>query len=187
MKKVISLLCAVVIFCMVLAGCEGNSTPAVSVTPVELFEKVWAAYPEAKEFPVAGGDMDHANMEKPDVYDINANKDGFVSTFVVPEDFCAEITGDVITAMHMMNANTFCAAMMNIKDGSKAADLAESYKAAIKNNQWMCGMPEQFIVLGAGDLMVIAFGEADLIRSFKDMCVISEPALTVLADAPVEV
>lgn len=190
MKKVISLICAVMLLCsvFVFTGCgenqNGNDIKA-SIKPADLFSKVWSLYTDDELFPVAGGDMDHANMEAPDVFDINTNKEAFVSSFVVGDDILSAIEGDVITAQHMMNINTFSSAMFNVKDANQIANLAESYNKGIQANHWMCGMPDTVIVLSSGDLMIIAFGKDDLVQTFKSKCISAESTVQVVIEAPI--
>ncbi len=192
MKKTVGIICtfALLFVSLFAAGCGkdgGEKAPAGSkeVNPSELFEKVWASYGEEDFFPMAGGDFDKQNMEKPDVYDIEAYKDAFTSTFLVTDDMQAEITGDVITAMHMMNANTFCSAMYKVKDASKIATMADTYKAAVQGNMWMCGFPDTLVVLSDGDVMIIAYGEDSIIQTFKNKCTQADSDVKLVIEAPV--
>lgn len=192
MKKTIGLLCALslVLSCLFVAGCGksgDDKKPAGSkdVNPKEFFEKVWATYGEDDFFPMAGGDFDKQNMENPDVYDIDTYKDAFTGTFLVTEEMQAEITGDVITAMHMMNANTFSGAMFKVKDASKIASLAETYKSAVQGNLWMCGFPDTLVVLSNGDVMIVAFGEDSIVQTFKDKCTQADSDVKLIIEAPV--
>lgn len=190
MKKFVSAVLAIVtvVSMAALSACGGKdpkpAEPAVSVKPVEYFQAVWGDYKDDEMFPMAGGDFDTANMEQPDVFDIEKNKDAFVSTFLVPEDVLGEITGEVATAQHMMNANTFCAAMFTVKDAGKLQTLAESHKKAVQGNQWMCGMPDTLVVLSAGDCMIVGFGADDLVKTFKDKCTGAKTPAGLILEAP---
>lgn len=197
MKKLISvLIIATMMISIFAAGCgdtagdngtgsaTDNGSVSATVSATDFYNSVWALYSEDEMYPMAGGDFDHANMEKPDVYDIVANKDAFVSTYLVPEDIYTEITGDVITAVHMMNVNTFCSAVFNVKDASKITALADAYKKAVQSNMWMCGMPDTVVVIAVGDLMAVAYGEDSLVKTFVDKCTSANAGAKVLVEAP---
>lgn len=189
MKRNRLLLLVTLVVATVFLGACGEKKPAMqpgtdaSVSPLDLFQKVWSSFGDDEKFPMAGGDFSKANMENPDVYDVAANKDSFISTFLVSEDMLSSITGDVVTGMHMMNSNTFCGAMFKLTDASKASDFAESYKKAVQGNQWMCGFPDTVVVLSCGDVIVIAYGEDSIIKSFKDKCTQADCKLIIEAPA----
>ena len=62
--------------------------------------------------------------------------------------------------MHGMNANTFTAGAFVLKaDADKEAFIASATES-VKNNRWMCGTPEKFVVITVGDVIITAFGHA---------------------------
>jgi len=123
-------------------------------------------------------------MDAPDKFDVAANRDTFVYTFLVPDEMVDQIDGDVISAMHMMNTNTFCSAMFALKDASDADSFAESYKQAVQGNEWMCGFPDTVVVLSCNNVIIIAYGEDEMIQTFKNKCTALNGDMKILVEAP---
>lgn len=190
--KSVIIVMATLLSLMALTACGGktnapaNNDRKPSPQPLEFFQTVWGAYSEDEMFPIAGGDFDHANMEQPDAYDIEKNKEAFMATFLLDDSMMAELNGDAATAQHMMNINTFCAAMVGCKDATKVKELAETYNKIIQANQWMCGHPDTVVVLQNGNLLIVAYGEDSLVQSFKKHCTEVEDPAQLIIEAPVE-
>ena len=186
MKKNIHVLTLILtmIFLFSLLGCGKVTGEGKAVNVSELFNGVWNLYSDDEKFPVAGGDFDHANMEAPDIFDIVANKEAFTATYLVSGEMLADIDGEVVTLQHMMNTNTFCAAMFNISDSSKISSYAEEYKKIVQGNQWMCGMPDTVVVMAVDNAMIISYGEDETVRDFMNKCTSYDPNITVIINAP---
>lgn len=190
MKRILSLLCAAVMLVSVVAltGCdkkEEETTESVKeISPIELFKTVWNSYGEEDLFPIAGGDFDHSNMEAPDAFDIVTNKADLYYSFLINDEIYEEIQGDAATVRHMMNTNTFCAAMFKVGDTSKINGLAEAYKSSVQSNMWMCGMPDTVVVLSVGDVMIVAYGADEIVDTFKAKCIEADKDIKVLVEAP---
>ena len=69
----------------------------------------------------------------------------------------------------MMMANNFTAAAYHITDAANVDAAIAELKDATLNNQWMCGMPETFIVVKVGDsYLVSVFGNGQVVDAFKN-------------------
>ena len=184
MKKFISLLLCGALCAGIFAGCgkaDTNPTtaPAESTTtaPTEQTETV-ASYESAQalleavhagmkeEFPAAGGDEAH-DTEGAGSFDISAYGESFQYQILVDESLVALVKPQAATLLHMMNTNTFCAAAMQLAEGSDAASFAEQYKTLVQSHHWMCGFPDTVVVLSLGDYVLTAYGHDDLIQDFK--------------------
>ena len=178
MKKIISMLLVLVMALGLLAACgEKTETPEgpkveVPATALEILEKTYGKYTEdEKAFPVAGGAGDNMNWEGPGKVDMAANGADLSYIVYVPEAEVANLT-DAATMQHAMNANTFTAAALRVKEGTDAKAFAKTMKDAILGTQWMCGFPEKLIVaVVGGEYVVVAFGldneETPLISTFE--------------------
>lgn len=197
MKRMLCLLLALAMAfaLMTFTGCSKTESSAGQTTSAsetvfssskELYTAIWESYEEDEKFSVAGGDYDHANMEAPDTFDIQAHTEDFQTIVLVPDNMLTELDNDVTTLQNMMNTNTFSSAVMKLKDASKAAELAEQYKTAVQGTVWMCGFPDTVVVLSAGDYLITAYGEDEAIQTFKDKCTASDIGATLLVEAPAE-
>lgn len=154
-----------------LAACgakEEPKAPEVNIADaLELMNTVWAGYEDADKFPAAGGDFTEENavMDGPGKFGLE-DADYVLSMFCLPAD-CIGMVADGASLFHMMNTNTFTAAAFHVKNADDAAKLAEAVRNSIKDNQWMCGIPDKLVVMTVGNYVVSAFGEEELINTFK--------------------
>ena len=180
-KKIVLLMCTVLM--MVLVGCgqtnagqsndtetsDGDTTETVSVDAVDsadLLTKVWNTYEEADKFPIGGGDYENMVMDTVGAFDVTKTED-LDSLLGMPAAGAAMID-DAASMMHMMNANTFTAGAYHLTDASNQQALADALKDNIMNRQWMCGFPDTLLIASVGgEYMVSAFGNAEIIETFK--------------------
>ncbi|MBE6969301.1 MAG: bacteriocin transport accessory protein [Ruminococcaceae bacterium] len=168
MKKFIVLcLCAVLLLSLCACGKEKENEvqEVVIENPVALLDTVWQSYAEEEKFPCAGGDLDHANMEGPGEYAVNS-AEALDASFGIPAADAASVT-EAASLMHMMNLNTFTAGAFRLAGGTDAAAFAENVKANVLQRQWICGFPDTLVIIGVGDYVVSAFGEAGIMETFK--------------------
>ena len=179
MKKKIALLMCTVLMLTVI-GC-GNSndvaednnaenTPVVETVnvadSVELLTNVWNTYEEADKFPIGGGDYENMVMDTVGAFDVTKTED-LDSLLGMPAAGAAMID-DAASMMHMMNANTFTAGAYHLTDASNEQELADLLKDNIMNRQWMCGFPDTLLIASVGgEYMVSAFGNAEIMETFK--------------------
>ncbi|MBQ8663975.1 MAG: hypothetical protein IJ471_08965 [Eubacterium sp.] len=172
MKKLIALTLAVVCI-FAFAGCGSTNAPeggnaADGSTPAyasaeEVLTKVWGAYAEDEKFPAWGSNAETMVDGAPGAFDVS-NTDELTASLVVPADLADNID-DAANLMHGMNLNMFTAAVFHVDDASAFID---PYIDNLKANQWMCGAPEKYVIIDAGDgYVVTAFGAADLMETFE--------------------
>lgn len=144
---------------------QNNQTSSIE-SPLALLTKVWDSYAEDDMFPAAGGDYSEENnvMGAPGNFGV-ADVDNLDAMLGLPQSSAASIDA-AASLVHMMNLNTFTCGAFHTKDGNTKA-LADALKDNIMNRQWVCGFPETLVVISVDDYVVSAFGNADLIETFK--------------------
>ena len=142
-----------------------TDAPAVD-TPVaesalEILNKVWASFAEEEKFMAAGGFGDNMNWEGAgSIPTDNEEALGAAQAYFVMDAETVAMADEIAHLMHGMNANTFTAGVFHLKaDADKDAFIA-SVTESVKNNHWMCGSPEKFVVITVGDYIITVFGHA---------------------------
>ena len=191
MKKLTSMILTGLLCLGLLAGCGGNTAPT---TPSETTQPT-AQYASAldlltaiasgmtEEFPAAGGDEAH-DTEGAGAYDIGTYGESFQYQILVDQALMDMVEPQAATLMHMMNTNTFCSAVMELKDGQDAESFAKAYQTLVQSNHWMCGFPDTMLVLRQGSYVITAYGADDLIQDFKNSALALGAEL--LVEAPAE-
>lgn len=171
MKKILSLLLAITMVTAMAAGCantktDGNDTP-VAESALEILQTVWGKFSDDEKFPVYGGDSANMVDGAPGDFSIT-DTDGLRYNLMVPEAQLANID-QAASMIHGMMVNNFTCGVFRLKEGTDAAVFADAMKDAFKNNQWLCGQPEQLLVavLGAGYVLA-AFGLEEALTAFRD-------------------
>ena len=170
MKKIITfMLAAAMIFS--LAGCgsaKNENTESTEFASSEaLLTSITETFKEDEQFPIGGGDFDNQVMDKPGKFDVS-KVDEMEAMLGLPVEQAEKIDG-AASMVHMMNANTFTGAAYHLADGTKATEFAEAVKESIMKKQWLCGMPDQLVIIDGGNGYVItAFGAEDIVGMFKD-------------------
>ena len=172
MKKIIAMiLAAVCIFAF--AGCDSSNsdTPAADsqaatyADATEVLTKVWDTYADDEKFASWGGNAENMVDGAPGTFDL-AMTDELTANLVLSADLAATID-DAATLMHGMNLNTFTAAAVHTSEDATA--FADAYAEGLAANQWMCGIPENYVIIDAGNgYVVTAFGAADLMATFEE-------------------
>ncbi len=166
-----------------ISGSASSNTETESADSVSILEKVWGTYSEDEKFPVAGGDFSVANMEGPGKYNIDDpdaidHALGFPSAEIDKIDDAASLT-------HMMNTNTFTCGVYHFKNTDDVTITATSIKDNIMKRQWMCGFPDKLVIINIGDYIVSAFGNEDLVNTFKTKVTGSYPSATIISEDPI--
>ena len=157
-----------------------ESKPAASASnAVELLSKVWKAYGEAELFP-AGYMDEEGNMIDGPAKISTADGEVLDSLLGVPADKAGSIDNASIM-MHMMNANTFTGGAFKTSD---AKGLSTAIKDNLVNRQWMCGFPDTLVTIQVGDYLISAFGNAELIETFKTKVTKTYSNAKVLCEEP---
>lgn len=173
MKKLIALLLALAMVTAMFVACGknddkgGNDAAGAQITAdaVTVLKSIWEKYPEDQKFPVYGGDganmVDNAPAAFTDMESLN-------SMLIVPEDQQESFT-EVASLFHGMMLNNFSCGVFKMAEGVDAAAFADTMYDAVKNNQWMCGFPEQVVIatVDGGAYVLVAFGLGDVIETLQ--------------------
>ena len=135
-------------------------------TALEVLEKTWEKYGEDEMFFAIGGMTDDgapaADNAPGNV--VLSPSDYLQYNLLVPAEN-VELVTDCASIMHAMNANTFTCGAYKVTD---ADAFVTAMQTAIQNNQWMCGFPETLLVMNVGGVIVIAFGNGEVVSTFQN-------------------
>lgn len=155
---------------------EDTSAPSEETASLKIMNDIWALYTEENKPFVMGGDFEHIVDNAPGNFDLT-DPTALMGVLYVPEDQLANID-EAATAMHAMMANNFTAGVMHVT--GDAAAFANTMVDTLKNNHWMCGIPETLVVAVInGEYVLTGFGAADM------MSVFATNLTTAYADAQV--
>ena len=172
MKKIVAfMLVAAMLLSVTACGGKANTETTKDDTEgktcVDILNDVWAAFPKNKQFAVSGGDYDHMVDGAAGAVDVTNVEvlDGFLG---FPAD-SAGMIDEGACLIHMMNQNTFTAAVYHVTAADDVETVADAVKENILNRQWMCGFPDDLVVYRVGEnFLAAAFGKEDNIDEFED-------------------
>lgn len=171
MKKTKIVISAVLAALMMLSLCACGEKKNEAAVPeisdsLELMETVWNAYSDNEKFPAVGGDYSEDNMktDAPGKFGVE-DKQSLSYLLCVPESGAALID-DAASLVHMMNTNTFTAGVFRCADSADTAELAKLIGTEIENRQWICGMPDKFVIYSVGNYVVSVFGADEIVDTF---------------------
>ena len=186
MKKIVSLL-LVAMLAIFMVGCGSDNNESQGQVDVadaqELLQKVWDNYADDEKFAAMGGDADNTNTEGPGKFGVEDGNSLDV-TLGFPAASAAKID-DAASLMHMMNANTFTCGAFHVVEGEDAAAVSEEIKENIKNRQWMCGFPDELVIVTVDNYVVSFFGASDLIDIFQANLQEVYPGAEVICEEPI--
>lgn len=165
---------------------QSEESESVSIADgVELLTTVWDSYDEADKFPVMGGDTTEGNMntEGPGQYGLEDTA-ALDSTLGFPAAAIDQIDS-AASLMHMMNANTFTCGAYHVTDEADMDKLADTIKENILNRQWMCGFPDQLIIVKVDRYLVAFFGEKGITDTFKTKLMAAYPSAQIVSETPI--
>ena len=181
MKRIISM-ALILTMCLAFAGC-GEKKQEATVAPLTLLETVWSSYEESELFPIAGGDINQAVMDAPGAFSLEDTENlDYTLGFPAAE---ADKIDDAASVQHMMNANTFTCGAYHVADRANVTAVAQSVKENIAQRQWMCGFPETLLIVSVGDTLVSAFGNGELIETFKTKLQTAYPDAVIITEEPI--
>ena len=188
MKKAIALTMALAMMLTLFAGC-GKSEPVetapaqqLPASALEILETVWANYADDEKFAIIGGNIEANIMDAPGNYDLTY-AENMTWNLLVPADRIGDVA-EAASMIHMMNANNFTCGVFHVT--GNANDFAKAMADAVKNNQWMCGMPETMNVsVIGGEYVLMAFGINDAMNPFTAKLAEAYPAAETVASGPV--
>jgi len=173
MKKFVSVMMALTLVLSLFAGC-GSKTPEKTpenapASSLEVLETIWNLHGENEKFSVYGGNpkenFEENTMDKPDAYDLADENISF--NLLIPADQLANVD-DVASMTHMMNANSFNAAVYHLVEGADVQSFTEAMYQAVSGNMWMCGMPDRVIVAAiTSEYVLVVYGVNDAMTPFE--------------------
>ena len=172
MKKIIALLLA----CFMVMGMAACGTAADSkettetkveapASALEVLENIWAKYADEEKFFAMGGfklDAEGIPVTVDGAPGKVEDNDYLNYTLLVPAE---QTVTEAASLMHAMNANTFTGAAYKVSD---VQAFASAMQSAVQNNQWMCGFPEQLLIANVGGVVVVAFGNGEIMTTFQN-------------------
>ena len=154
---------------------EENKKEEISITDAnEILTTVWDKFEDEDsdgnmyndKFAIIGGHFENPVDNAPGKYDVAMAED-LEFQLCVPQDAIAKID-DAAAMIHMMNANTFTAGAFHVTEAADMDAFVSEVKERTVGNQWMCGFPDQLLIVTIGDNYVVsAFGNADTMKEFK--------------------
>jgi len=171
-----------------LAGCgaQGQKPEETQGAQIEdaltLLNTVWDSYAEEEKFPAAGGDFSEENMntQGPGKFSLE-DAQSLDSVLGLPQE-AAGMVDDAASVMHMLNANTFTCGAFRTAEGADTAELVKALEESIMNRQWMCGFPDKLVILEIGGYVVSAFGNEELIDTFRDKTTAAYPEAELVCE-----
>ena len=149
-------------------GTENTTdTPDEPETPetsaLDILNTIWNSYADDEKFAIIGGsDM---TMNAPGVLD-HTDTQTMSNSYYIPEANVSMVD-DAASMIHMMNTNTFTGGIYHIADSSNIADFASAVKDSILGAQWICGFPDELLIISVDDYVIVAFGATELIDTFS--------------------
>lgn len=173
MKKILAMFMTIVMIAGFAAcGSEGNEGNAGSKenieSPTALLTAVWDTYGEDDKFPTMGGGGSETAEYVPGAPGkfVTDSSEMLDYTLGLPAASASKID-DAASLIHMMNANTFTCGAFHVTKADDVKAVADSLKENILQRQWMCGFPDKLIVVTVDDYVVSAFGNEEMINTFK--------------------
>lgn len=169
MKKFVSVLLAMMLVLGCFAACGTKAPANIPGSSLEVLENIWNQFGENERFPVYGGNakenFEDNTMDKPDFYDLADENISF--NLLIPADQVANVD-EVASMTHMMNANSFTAAVYHLTGGTDAQAFSEAMYQAVSGNMWICGMPDRVIVAAISpEHVLVVYGVKDAINPFE--------------------
>lgn len=167
---------------LLLTGCGGKKTQQTDNGPAsahEVLQTVWNSFSDEEKFPVYGGDSANMVDGAPGNFDI-ADTEGLRYNLLVPEAHLSSVA-QAASMIHGMMVNNFTCGVFRLTEGTSAKAFADAMAQSYKNNQWLCGTPEQMLIATIGDSCVVsAFGLTDVLSVFQGKLSAAYPNVQVL-------
>lgn len=192
MKRFLSwILTAAMVFSLTACGGKesgkgsGEEAGAEIADALTLLNTIWDSYGEDDKFPAMGGDFSEENMVNgaPGNYGIE-DAAMLDNTLGLPAASATMVDG-AASLMHMMNANTFTCGAFHVSSSDNVSAVADSLRENILQRQWMCGFPDKLIVITVGDYVISAFGNEEIIDTFKTRTMSAYDSAELVYEEPV--
>ena len=184
MKKIVAALLALTLT-VGLAACGNQTTTPDTTTEenlpasaLEILETVWNSYGEEDKFFTMGGDMENPVDNAPGAFGLT-DVEALTATLLVPAENAAQIQ-EAASLVHAMNLNNFTCGAYRMAQGADAAAFAETMYKVIAENRWLCGTPEQMLIVTIGEAyVVVMFGLKDVISTFQSKLTAAYPMANI--------
>ena len=175
-----------------VVGCSNSSTPEPSgdketvtdKSSQEVLQEIWDTDKDSNKPTIIGGmgvDTIEDGVQALEISDT----EGILNTYAIPKDVSeAALNGAGI--MNAMMANNFTASVLQMGKTDDVKNSADAVVKGLKENHWLCGMPEEYIVATSGNYIITAFGLTDTLKPFMDAAKEVLPDLEIVEQAPVE-
>ncbi|MCM1057139.1 MAG: bacteriocin transport accessory protein [Firmicutes bacterium] len=163
------------------AGGDGEKI-ADSLT---LLNTIWDSYGEDEKFSAMGGDFSEENMVDGAPGNYGLEDTAMLDYSLGLPEASASMVDGAASLVHMMNANTFTCGAFHVSSSDDVSAVADSLRENILQRQWMCGFPDKLVVITVGDYVISAFGNEELIDTFKARTMSVYEAAKVVYEEPV--
>lgn len=154
-----------------------NGTPQGALT---ILENTWFNFCQYTEIPVFGGDYDNVVDGAPG---LSTNEDYLLYTMLVPQQEVGQITG-AATVTHAMMGNNFTCGVYSMEQDPYM--FADAMAEAILSNQWMCGMPEELVIMVIDNTYVlVCYGIRDFTEPLAECVAGLYPTAEILYHQPI--
>lgn len=92
--------------------------------------------------------------------------EGLQTQTLFPADSVNKIQSAAIF-YNMMNMNNGTFSAFKVKNESDLQSLADQMQHNIKNNQWICGFPEYYVIMHSDNILICAYGLENSLRAWK--------------------
>lgn len=150
---------------------------------VTVLETIWNNFGEDERFATYGGSVNHAVDNAPGKLSAQ-DTDELVSKYLIPQDQLGNVA-DGASLVHMMNSNIFTSAVLQLTEETNAESFAKAWRDAIHQNQWICGQPDELLMLEVDGFVLMAFGSADAMSLFESKTMEAFPNARNLYSEPV--
>ena len=165
-----------------LTGCGGRRQEKPGTEPesaLSILQTVWNSFSDQEKFPVYGGDSENMTDGAPGDFSIT-DTDGLQYNLLVPATQLSSVE-QAASMTHGMMVNNFTCGVFRLTEGKDAKLFADAMAEGIRNNQWLCGTPEQMLVATVGSrYVVMCFGLADVLSTFSGKLTTAYPGTQVL-------
>ena len=107
--------------------------------------------------------------------------DDLESQTLFPASSADKLSGAAVF-FNLMNQNNGTFAACEVKNESDIQALADMMKNKVKNNQWICGFPERYLIMRVGNIMIFSYGVDSSLSAFKGAVTVMHTNAAVLYD-----
>lgn len=147
----------------------GNMLPVLGVESVEEAKSYFVG-PETETVTERDEDTgEEFSYEKPknEPGEISLNDvEGLQTQTLFPADSVDKIHNAAIF-YNLMNMNNGTFSAFKVKNKADLQEIANQIQHNIKNNQWICGFPEYYVIMHTDDVLICAYGLETSLRAWK--------------------